>query len=83
MTLPPTLAGIKRTWAKKSLARDSCQQEDDRMFTVHCTGHGGRVLLDESAITSLVNAQDTIQLHWRCSCGTEGVEVLGLAGSAA
>ena len=54
------------------------------MFTVHCTGHGGRVLLDESSITSLVNAGGTIEMHWRCSCGTEGVDLLGsLAGSAA
>ncbi|MEN3273325.1 MAG: hypothetical protein V7636_2086 [Actinomycetota bacterium] len=54
------------------------------MFTVHCSGHGGRVLLDESAITSLVNKKDTIDMHWRCTCGTEGVEVLGpLAGRAA
>jgi hypothetical protein len=42
------------------------------------------VLLDESAITSLVNKKDTIDMHWRCTCGTEGVEVLGpLAGRAA
>jgi len=54
------------------------------MFTVHCSGHGGRVLLDESAITSLVNKQDTIEMHWRCTCGTEGVELVGaLAGRAA
>lgn len=53
------------------------------MFTVSCTGHGGRVLLDESAITSLVNADDSIELRWRCTCGTEGIELVGsLAGSA-
>jgi len=78
------MAGIKRTQANKSLVGDSCQQEDDGMFTVNCAGHGGHVLLDESAITSLVNRQDSIELHWRCSCGTEGVEVLdSLAGTAA
>ena len=55
------------------------------MVTVPCTGHGGRVLLDESAITSLVNnAGGTSEMHWRCSCGTEGIDVVGsLAGSAA
>ena len=52
------------------------------MFTVNCSGHGGRVLLDESAITSLVNARNGIEMHWRCTCGTEGVEVLG-SGRAA
>ena len=78
------LAGIKRTWAKKSLVGDSCQPEDEVMFTVHCSGHGGRVLLDESAITSLVNGKDGIEMRWRCTCGTEGIELLGsLAGSVA
>jgi hypothetical protein len=84
LSLPPPLAGIKRTGAKKSLVRESCQGDARPMFTVNCAGHGGRVLLDESAITALVNTKDTIELHWRCSCGTEGVDVVGApAGRAA
>ena len=54
------------------------------MFSVICSGHGRRVLLDESAITLLVNGEDGIAMRWRCTCGTEGVELLGsLAGQAA
>ena len=48
------------------------------MFTVHCSGHGGPVLLSERAITRLVNTPHGIEMHWRCFCGTEGVEVTGL-----
>ena len=48
------------------------------MFTVHCPTHGGAVLLSERAITRLVNTTRGIELHWRCLCGTEGVEVTGL-----
>jgi hypothetical protein len=52
------------------------------MFSVHCKGHGGRVLLDEWAITRLANTAHGIEVHWRCSCGTDGVELLGaLAGA--
>jgi hypothetical protein len=52
------------------------------MFSVHCKGHGGTVLLDELAITGLVNTEHGIELHWRCSCGTEGVELLGALAEA-
>jgi hypothetical protein len=75
--LPPVLAEIKRTSAKKSLAGDSCQGDHGCMFSVHCAGHGTRVLLSERAITSLTNTDHGIELHWRCLCGTEGVELLG------
>jgi hypothetical protein len=47
------------------------------MFSVHCAGHGSRVILSNRQITNLVNTTEGIQLHWRCSCGTEGVELLG------
>ena len=47
------------------------------MFSVHCTGHGGRVILSNRAITSLVNTEHGIELHWRCQCGTEGIELMG------
>ena len=54
------------------------------MFSVHCKGHGGLVLLDELAITRLENTAHGIELHWRCTCGTEGVELQGsLAGAVA
>lgn len=47
------------------------------MFSVHCEGHGSRVILTNRRITALVNTDHGIELHWRCSCGTEGVEVMG------
>jgi len=73
------VAGIKRTLSKKSLAPDSCQQEHGSMFTVHCSGHGGQVLLDELSIVRLANTSNGIEVHWRCTCGTSGVEILGAA----
>jgi hypothetical protein len=47
------------------------------MFSVHCAGHGSRVILTNRQITRLVNSSVGIELHWRCVCGTEGVELLG------
>jgi hypothetical protein len=47
------------------------------MFSVHCAGHGSRVILSNRQITNLVNTPEGIHLHWQCSCGTTGVEVLG------
>jgi hypothetical protein len=64
------------------VAGDSCQQEDDGMFSVTCPNHGGRVLLSERAITALVNTDRGIELRWRCTCGTEGVERLGRLAEA-
>jgi hypothetical protein len=52
------------------------------MFTVDCTGHGTRVLLTNRQITGLVNTPHGIELRWRCSCGTEGVELMGLLAEA-
>src|SRR5687768_16644675 len=75
--LPPRLAGFKRTGAKKSLAWESCQQEHGPMFTVHCDRHGARVILTNRSITGLVNTAAGIELHWRCPCGGEGIELLG------
>jgi hypothetical protein len=75
--LPRTLAGIKRTGAKKSVALESCHREDDGMFSVHCAGHRSRVILSNRAITALVNTDHGIELHWRCHCGTTGVELVG------
>ena len=53
------------------------------MFTVHCSGHGAQVLLDELSIVRLANTPRGIEVHWRCSCGTSGVELLGAAAEAA
>ena len=47
------------------------------MFTVHCPGHGSRVILGDGAITKLVNGDHGIEVHWRCDCGTEGIELMG------
>lgn len=52
------------------------------MFTVHCPVHGGAVLLSERSITRLVNTPHGIELHWRCFCGSEGVELTGLLAEA-
>jgi len=52
------------------------------MFTVHCPTHGGAVLLSERAITRLVNTPHGIEMHWRCFCGTEGIELTGLLADA-
>jgi hypothetical protein len=53
------------------------------MFSVHCSGHGGQVLLDELSIERLANTPHGIEVHWRCSCGTSGVELLGAAAAPA
>jgi hypothetical protein len=47
------------------------------MFTVHCAGHGSQVILGNRAITQLVNTDHGIEVHWRCHCGTEGIELMG------
>ena len=47
------------------------------MFSVHCDGHGARVILTSRSITALANTARGIELHWRCPCGSEGVELLG------
>lgn len=52
------------------------------MFSVHCEGHGSRVILGNRSITDIDNTDRGIELHWRCHCGAEGVEVLGLLARA-
>jgi len=47
------------------------------MFSVHCAGHGARVILTARHITGLVNSERGIEVLWRCPCGTEGVELMG------
>lgn len=48
------------------------------MFSVFCEGHRSRVILGNRSITQLDNTDHGIELHWRCTCATEGIEVLGL-----
>ena len=43
------------------------------MFAVFCEKHGARVLLSSSSILSLDNGPDGPAVHWRCTCGHEGV----------
>ena len=45
------------------------------MFKVDCPVHGCEVLLFGSQ-TQVVNTENGIELHWCCSCCTEGVEIL-------
>ena len=47
------------------------------MFSIYCEGHGSRVILSNRHITALVNTEHGIEMHWRCTCGTEGVELTG------
>lgn len=47
------------------------------MFAIYCEGHGSRVILSNRHITHLDNTDHGIEMHWQCTCGTEGVEVLG------
>ena len=46
------------------------------MFDVTCPRHGHRVLLFSDQIR-LENTTHGIEVHWTCSCGATGVEVLG------
>jgi hypothetical protein len=43
------------------------------MFSVECPGHGSRVLLGLESIETLVSTPDGLEVHWRCTCGEQGV----------
>jgi hypothetical protein len=47
------------------------------MFTVHCSTHGGRVLLGARSIVEVANTAAGIELHWRCHCGERGMVLTG------
>jgi hypothetical protein len=47
------------------------------MFAVYCPGHSRRVLLFAEHIERLVNRADGIEVHWRCTCGTAGTDLIG------
>jgi len=44
------------------------------MFVVYCPAHRSRILLFSDNIRALVNASTGVELHWRCTCGTEGIK---------
>jgi len=46
------------------------------MFTVQCPGHNSRVLLFPEHIEQLVNRGDGVELHWRCTCGATGTDLI-------
>lgn len=50
------------------------------MFSVYCPTHGGEILLSARHIEALRNTDRGIELHWRCVCGTRGVELSGRPG---
>jgi hypothetical protein len=47
---------------------------------VHCPTHGSEILLSTRHIESLRNTDHGIEIHWRCVCGTRGVEISGRHG---
>ncbi len=40
---------------------------------MHCPHHDGTVLLSEEAIVALELVEGGIDVHYRCTCGYEGV----------
>src|ERR1017187_4326663 len=44
------------------------------MFAVYCPAHRSRILLFSDNIRALVNGPTGAELHWRCTCGAEGVK---------
>jgi hypothetical protein len=55
------------------------QGHNQIMFTTYCPGHRDRVLLFPENIERLVNRPDGIELHWRCTCGNVGRELIARA----
>jgi hypothetical protein len=47
------------------------------MFSVFCPTHGSEVLLGSRSIERIDNTAEGIHLHWRCYCGTRGVQRFG------
>ena len=50
--------------------------DDGRMFPIHCDSHGREVLLPYGLIR-LENTDDGPVVHYRCTCGHVGVDLLG------
>jgi hypothetical protein len=47
------------------------------MLSVQCPRHGRRMLLDLRQICGVVNTDHGIEVHYRCTCGHEGVWLTG------
>ena len=56
--------------------------DDGRMFPIHCERHGREVLLPYGRIR-LENTEAGPVVHYRCTCGHEGVDLLGRTREAA
>lgn len=52
------------------------------MFSVHCPGHGTRVLLWPNDVEALHNTPDGIVVWWRCHCGERGATLTGRSAAA-
>ena len=48
--------------------------QHDCMFLVYCPRHQAQMLLFVDDIVELINHDHGIDVHWRCSCGAEGVQ---------
>lgn len=51
--------------------------DDGRMFPVYCPRHGQLVLLPYGHIR-VENTAAGIEVHFRCTCGHEGMERMGV-----
>ncbi len=78
--MPALLAGINLHTAFLPEVGWPASGDTAPMFSVHCAGHGTEVLLSPTSIEALRNTRAGIEVHWRCRCGTRGVELTG-AGS--
>lgn len=47
------------------------------MLAVHCPRHGRQVLLGLGQICRIVNTDGGIEVHYRCTCGHEGLWLTG------
>ena len=63
------------------LVGTAARADDGRMFPVHCDNHGRVVLLPYGRIRVLDTADGPV-VHYRCTCGHEGVDLLGRRPSA-
>lgn len=52
------------------------------MFAPFCPVHGSRVLLFAGNIRAIRNSSDGIEVHYRCTCGHEGVWRTGRSARA-
>jgi hypothetical protein len=53
-----------------------CLRTVKNMIDVFCEAHGRRILLSTSRVR-LANTDHGIEVHYTCTCGHTGVELLG------